>query len=188
MNTPSHYILNLAILGTTISPKEKVAITIGAILPDIPIFILYFVAKFVYKLPEAQIWSETYYEPFWQNLVAFFHSFPLALIGLSVCLYCGWKPGAIACASIILHSVFDFPFHHDDAHRHFFPFSDYRFISPLSYWDKKHYGQFVAFGELLLVLCLTPLVFKLNPSMLTKGLVIAINLLYVFGYVRFYLL
>ncbi|MGK7874756.1 MAG: hypothetical protein AB4426_16065 [Xenococcaceae cyanobacterium] len=187
MNTPSHYILNLALLGKSIAPKANVAITIGAILPDIPIFVFYFVAKFIYKLPERQIWSEAYYEPFWQIIIALSHSLPLALIGLFISLYFGWKPGAIACVSMILHSLFDFPVHHDDAHRHFFPFSDYRFISPLSYWDPKHYGSIVAFVELSLVLAVTPLVFDLLYSRFAKVLVIVIELLYVVGYLRFYI-
>ena len=186
MNTPSHYILNLVLLGKTIAPKANAAITIGAILPDLPIFIFYFAAKFVYKLPERQIWSEVYYQPFWQNIIALFHSLPLALIGLFISLYCGWKSGAIACSSLIFHSLLDLPFHHDDAHRHFFPFSDYRFISPLSYWDPKHYGNIVALVELSLVLAVTPLVFNLLDSGLSKGLVIVIEMLYLVGYLRFY--
>jgi len=76
MNTPGHYILNLALLSKTISPKNNMAIAIGAILPDVPIFIFYFVAKFIYKMPEGKIWSEAYYEPFWQNIIALFHSIP----------------------------------------------------------------------------------------------------------------
>jgi hypothetical protein len=72
MNTPGHYILNLALLGKTISPKHHLAIAIGAILPDIPIFVFYFVTKFIYQMPEGKIWSEAYYETFWQNLVALF--------------------------------------------------------------------------------------------------------------------
>jgi hypothetical protein len=38
MNTPGHYILNLALLGKTIAPQHNTAIALGAILPDIPIF------------------------------------------------------------------------------------------------------------------------------------------------------
>lgn len=187
MNTPSHYILNLAFLGKTIAPKNNVAIALGAILPDVPIFIFYFVAKHIYKLPEGKIWSEAYYEPFWQNIVALFHSIPLALIAAAIFYYLDWQPGTILCLSMVCHSLLDLPVHHNDAHRHFFPFTDYRFISPFSYWDVNHYGRIVAFIEVALVLVVNPLVIGLLRSPITKGIVIAIDLFYVFTYVRFYL-
>ncbi|MDJ0688501.1 MAG: hypothetical protein QNJ41_08320 [Xenococcaceae cyanobacterium MO_188.B32] len=188
MNTPSHYILNLALLGKTIAPKDNIAITIGAILPDIPIFLFYFVAKFIYKLPEQKIWSEAYYQPVWQNIIALSHSIPLALVGLIMFIYLDWKTGAVLCISMICHCLLDLPVHHDDAHSHFFPLSNYRFISPFSYWDVNHYGKIVAAIELLLVLIVNPLVLGLLNSPITKGIVIAIDLIYVFGYFRFYLL
>jgi hypothetical protein len=81
MNTPSHYILNLAFLGQVIKYQNNLAIAIGAILPDLPIFIFYFVSKYIYKLPEAKIWSEAYYQPGWQNFIALFHSIPLEIVG-----------------------------------------------------------------------------------------------------------
>jgi len=43
------------------------------------------------------------------------------------------------------------PVHHDDGHRHFFPLSDWRFESPVSYWDPAHYGHIFLWIELLLV-------------------------------------
>lgn len=36
--------------------------------------------------------------------------------------------------SLLLHACADFPLHHDDAHRQFYSFSDFRFASPISYW------------------------------------------------------
>ena len=51
-----------------------------------------------------------------------------------------------------LHSVGDFLLHHDDAHRHFFPFSEWRFQSPVSYWDPRYYGDVVSPIESLVVL------------------------------------
>ncbi len=94
----------------------------------------------------------------------------------------------VFCVSIICHCLLDLPVHHDDAHRHFFPLSNYRFISPFSYWDVNHYGRVVAAIELLLVLIANPLVLGLLNSPITKGIVIAIDLIYLFGYFRFYLL
>ncbi|MDJ0631717.1 MAG: hypothetical protein QNJ34_00865 [Xenococcaceae cyanobacterium MO_188.B29] len=188
MNTPSHYILNLALLGKSIAPNDNIAITVGAILPDIPIFLFYLVAKFIYKLPESKIWSEAYYQTVWQNIIALSHSIPVALIGLIIFIYLDWQTGVVFCVSIICHCLLDLPVHHDDAHRHFFPLSNYRFISPFSYWDINHYGRVVAAIELLLVLIANPLVLGLLNSPITKGIVIAIDLIYLFGYFRFYLL
>ncbi|NES73694.1 MAG: hypothetical protein F6K24_55160 [Okeania sp. SIO2D1] len=159
----------------------------GAIVPDLPIFIFYFVAKFMHKLPEREIWSQAYYQPFWQNIVSLFHSFPMALIALIICLCFKWQLGAIACASILLHCLFDLPLHNYDAHRHFFPFSSYRFISPVSYWDPQHYGKVAAFAELTLVLLVTPMVFQLLRSWPTKGLLIILDLVSIIFYCRFYL-
>jgi hypothetical protein len=59
---------------------------------------------------------------------------------------------ALFCASALLHALCDFPLHAIDAHRHFLPFSQYRFISPLSYWDVRYHAQKVAVVESLLVL------------------------------------
>lgn len=186
MNTPGHYIFNLALLGSTSVWKNNIAVAIGAVLPDVPIFIFYFVAKFIYKMPEAKIWSEAYYEPFWQNTIALLHSIPLALIGALLFYYLDWKPGMVLCISMVCHSLLDLPVHHDDAHRHFYPWSDYRFISPFSYWDARHHGKYVAFIEMALVLGVNPIAIGLLNSSWTKGIVIAIDLFYVVGYYRFW--
>lgn len=182
MKTPSHAILNLALLGKPHLPQANLPIVLGAILPDIPIFIFYFWAKLVLQLPETQIWSEAYYQPFWQNIIALFHSIPLAAIGGLFAYYRGWQIGQIFFLSLVLHSLLDLPVHNDDAHRHFFPFSNYRFISPLSYWDSKHHGDLVSFIETLLVLGATVYNFGLVQSRIGKGLMIAINLLYWLSY------
>ena len=93
----------------------------------------------------------------------------------------------IVCISMICHSLLGLPVHNDDAHRHFFPFSNHRFISPLSYWDKNHYGAIVALIEMALVIGVNPIVFSLLNSPWTKGIVIAIDLYYLLGYSRSYL-
>ncbi len=50
-----------------------------------------------------------------------------------------------------LHVPADLLLHHDDGHRHLFPASDWRFMSPVSYWDPRHYGDIVAPLEALAV-------------------------------------
>jgi hypothetical protein len=185
MKTPSHAIINLAILGRTQHSEWNLLIVTGGILPDIPIFLFYFWAKYIARLPAATIWSKAYYEPFVQNIVALFHSIPLAGIGWLVAYYLGWPSVQILFLSIILHSLGDLPVHNDDAHRHFFPFSNYRFISPFSYWDRKHYGSIVSLVEMLLVLLSTYRVFGLVNSYFGKGLLILVNIFYWAGPVYF---
>jgi len=76
--------------------------------------------------------------------------------------------------------------HNDDAHRHFFPFSNYRFISPFSYWDRNHYGSIVSFVEMLLVLLSTFRLFGFVHSYVGKILLILVNCFYLIASVSFY--
>jgi hypothetical protein len=46
----------------------------------------------------------------------------------------------------------DLPLHHEDAHRHFLPFTNWRFISPVSYWDPEYHGRIIAVIEILFTL------------------------------------
>ena len=186
MKTPSHAIINLAILGSNQHSELNLLIVTGGILPDIPIFLFYFWAKYIARLPEATIWSKAYYEPVVQNIVALFHSIPLAAIGWLIACYFGWQSVQILFISIILHSLGDLPVHNDDAHRHFYPFSNYRFISPFSYWDRNHYGSIVSFIEMLLVLLSTFRVFGFVNSYVGKLLLIVVNCFYLIGSVSFY--
>lgn len=184
MITPSHAILNLFFLGRQNLPQANLPIFLGAILPDLPIFVMYGWAKLIARIPDSTIWKETYYEPFWQNIVAIGHSIPLALLGWAIAYKLNWKMMQVFCISLVLHSLLDLPVHNDDAHRHFFPFSNYRFISPISYWDPNHYGGIVSFVERLLVLLASFPVFNLIQSWFGKGFLILIDVFYLFFLVR----
>lgn len=155
MKTPSHALVNVGLLSLWTSPALALPLFAGAILPDLPIFALYVWAKFWKKLDERTIWSEVYYQRFWQDWVALFHSFPICIMLLGVAI-ATQRPALMAiAASLLLHNLGDFPLHHDDAHRHFYPLSEFRFVSPLSYWDTNHYGKQVAAVEdcLTLICC-----------------------------------
>ena len=186
MNTPSHLVINLALLSQTLAPNTLWAISVGAILPDVPIFIFYAVAKGIYQLPEKQIWTEAYYQSMVQFWVALGHSFPLAIVGLVVSLYWRSGLGITFFASIIGHFLLDIPVHNDDAHRHFFPVSDFRFISPLSYWDVRHHARWVAAGEFLSVLALTPLVWQRSDNLYLRGGLVLLNAGYLLIYPGFW--
>ncbi|MDY6936731.1 MAG: hypothetical protein SWY16_03610 [Cyanobacteriota bacterium] len=186
MNTPGHAVINLALLSH-LSPQANLAIVCGAVLPDLPIFGFYMWAKFVDRLPEREIWQEAYLQPRIQTVVATFHSIPIALGCGLVSYLCGWEIAQIICLSCLLHSLEDIPVHNHDAHRHFFPLSNYRFISPFSYWDSRHYGNIVAAIELSLVFAMTLWVFPRVSSISGQILLIVANLYYWLGYFTFYL-
>ena len=170
MNTPAHAVLNLVVLGRKEDTwPEQAAILIGSVLPDAPMFVFYFVEKIVRKTNEGQIWSVRYYETAWQNFFDLFNSLPLIA---TVCL-----AGALLRArslmllglSMILHVAGDLPLHHDDGHRHFFPFSDWRFSSPVSYWDPAHYGTTVGWIEATLVVFGSLYLVAKHASWLKRG-------------------
>jgi len=182
MNTPSHAIINLALLASYGRPEANLSIAFGAILPDLPIFIFYGWAKWIAKMPERQIWSEAYYSPPMQTIVAAFHSIPVAALGWAIAFQFEWQIPQIICLSLILHSLLDLPVHNDDAHRHFFPVSNYRFVSPVSYWNPRQHGAIVAFLEILLVLFATVSVFSQVRSPVGQGLMVLVNGFYCLGY------
>lgn len=66
----------------------------------------------------------------------------------------------------LLHVLFDFPVHTDDAHVHFWPFTEWRFNSGVSYYQPSNYGNVVGWIQLFIGLfCLGVLIrrFKTWP-------------------------
>lgn len=181
MNTPSHAILNLAVLVDQ-QPQAILPIVVGAVLPDVPMFVLYFWAKKIRRQSERQIWSETFWLPFWQNINHSFHSIPIVLLGIGLSHLAGWPLMKLLFLSALFHCLGDLPLHNDDAHRHFLPFSQYRFISPLSYWDPRCHGRKVALVERLLVLVATFYLFPLIESWPIRILMLVVNGFYLSGY------
>lgn len=151
MNTPAHLVLNAAVLGHGRWRPHWLPITVGAVLPDVPMVAFYIYQRLVLATPERVIWTVSYYQPHWQSVFDLFNSLPL--IGLGA--LAAWRFGAHGWlglfASMALHGLADLPLHNDDAHAHFYPVSSWRFESPVSYWDARHYGSIVAALETALV-------------------------------------
>ena len=196
MNTPSHVILNLALLGRRSRSQLNSPIFWGALVPDLALFGFYGWAKLIAQMDEATIWREAYYEPFWQDIFAVGNSIPLALLVIAIALWIrgrrpGWQPladGSIfLAASVILHCLADLPLHVDDGHQHFWPLSNFRFESKISYWDPDHHVGIVALGEFLLVLVASVRVWQILKSRWLKGLLFVSNGLMWILYASFYL-
>ena len=151
MNTPAHVIVNALVLGRGEWRGLWRPITIGAVAPDVPLVAFFVYERFICSVPDEVIWSQTYFTPHWQAVFDTSHSLPL-LAGAACVAYAARARGLLALfTSMALHSIADFPLHHDDAHAHFFPLSAWKFRSPISYWDPRHYGTLVAPLEVLLV-------------------------------------
>ncbi|MFG6098842.1 hypothetical protein SPB21_26585 [Leptothoe sp. ISB3NOV94-8A] len=196
MNTPSHVILNLALLGHRSRSHLNPSIFWGALVPDLAMFGFYGWAKLIVQMDEATIWREAYYEPFWQTIFDVGNSIPLALLVIALALWVGrrypvWQPLSLGviflAASVILHCLGDLPVHVDDGHRHFWPFSNFRYESPISYWDPDHHGGIVALVEFLLVMVASIRVWQLLQSRWVKGLLLVSNGLMWVIYAGFYL-
>lgn len=151
MNTPAHLVVNLALLGRE-RPEVARWVAAGALLPDLPMFAFYLWQRVVAGAGEAHIWSTAYFEPAWQRLFDGFNSVPLfALLGV-LAWALGQRGPAWGCASVLLHCFGDAFLHREDGHRHLWPLSDERFMSPVSYWDPAHHGALGSGLETLLVL------------------------------------
>ncbi len=144
--------LNALILGRGPWRAAWLPITAGAVMPDLPIIAFYVYQRGVLGTPDAFIWSSAYFQPDWQLLFDLFHSLPLLCLAAVI----SWRARALHLlafiTSMILHCLTDLPLHHDDAHAHFLPLSNWRFESPISYWDARHHGHLIAAVEMLFVL------------------------------------
>ena len=150
MNTPAHAVVNLLLLSRDRGHRYSAAVVGGAIIPDI-VIVVFYAWQLALGTPENQIWSQEYYRPLWQGWIDTFNSVPLILLAMLLCWHFRRYFLLAFLASMLLHVGGDLPLHHDDGHRHFFPFSDWRFSSPVSYWDPAHYGYWASLIEITAV-------------------------------------
>lgn len=160
MNTPVHVTLALAALGRKDKPKLNTPIVVGALIPDIAMFLLFFYEVAI-GTPQMVIWNQKYYSPLWQNTTDLFNSIPIFIAIYLVALHKKWTAVQVLCLAGLLHLLTDLPLHHDDGHRHFYPFSDWRFESPVSYWDPNHYGHYWSIFEAILLMVTAYLSYKI---------------------------
>ena len=180
MNTPGHAVVNLLFLGKRDRPILFAPVALGAVLPDVPMLVFYVYQKTWLGTPEHTIWSESYYLLGWQAFFDVFHSLPLVALAAALA-YAMKSPRLVALlVSMMVHAVCDLLLHHNDAHRHFFPFSEWRFASPVSYWDPRHYGAIVSAIEIVVVIIGAVWLFKQYPAKGPRGFLALILASYVF--------
>ncbi len=173
MNTPTHLLIGAAILArprgntethTPEPPWRNWEVVLGALAPDAALFVMFAWMRWVVGVSEETLWDEVYWRDGWQSLFAMGNSFPVYVTLLAIAWfnrsYLWGRVLSVFALAALLHLAFDLPFHHDDAHRHFWPVSDWRFRSPLSYWNPAHHGDVVGIVEAVLAIGLIVLLWR----------------------------
>ncbi len=142
MITSTHMLTAAAILSERDKPYRNAAAVLGGVFPDLSIFVLFGWAK-LQGVAQWEIWRKLYWHEPWQTLGAISNSFPIwgALLVLGLAVRSTLM--TVFAAAVVIHLALDLPVHADDAHRHFWPLTDWRFHSPLSYWDTDHHSRIV---------------------------------------------
>ncbi|MEL6563270.1 MAG: cobalamin biosynthesis protein CobQ [Pseudomonadota bacterium] len=147
MNTPAHLLLGAAAFGRPGSSKILLAALVGALAPDLSLYLMAGTALFVLQIPPQRVFDELYFSDAWQTVFAIDNSF---IVWGVLCAVAVWRraPWAIALTGAgVLHLALDFPLHHDDGRPHFWPLTSWVFESPISYWDRRHGATWVAPAE-----------------------------------------
>ena len=188
MTTHSHAILNIALLSKRDKPFLHRYAFIGAVLPDLPLFIFFIIESIIRKTPEAELWGSLYFTEAWQNFFDIFNSVPLILILLGIGYYLlNSEKITIFAWSLLIHCAFDLLTHNDDGHHHLYPLSDFAFESPISYWDRDHYAGIVAPIERVVFLIASIYLFPRLKTRLARWCLIIVNILFIASYLLFFL-
>ena len=182
MNTQTHVLLAAALLSKPDAPARNTAVIAGALVPDLAIYTLFVWSKLA-GIPERTVWSTLYYQPPWSDAVTIGNSAPLYLAVLLAALLIGryWRPALLAAVfagAALIHLAADLPVHVDDAHAHFWPLTDWRFRSPVSYWHPDHYGGPFALFEIGFGIVLAVLLWRRFHAVWVRALLVAAILVY----------
>lgn len=196
MNTQTHLLVAAALFAGPGHPKRNVAAIAGAFVPDIAIYGLWLWSK-LNAIPENTVWRELYWQQPWQTYTAFGNSLPLYLTILVASVAVAKAPAprqrpapgtgvterwwpfvdgqpaiAIFALAAVTHLAGDFPVHVADAHAHLWPISDWRFHSPVSYWDPAHYGNWFQALEIALGITLAVVLFRRFQALWIRALMV----------------
>jgi hypothetical protein len=198
MNTQTHLLLASALLARPGRENRvgNAAVIAGALLPDAVIFVMFVWSKLI-GAPESEVWSSWYFNPPWLTAIDWMNSLPLFAGLLLLGLLLPRGPLVLAGLSSVLtlfalaaitHLLGDLPLHVNDGHAHFVPFSEWRFVSPVSYWDPRYYGNIVSVIELGLGLILIAILWRRFQSKIIRAILALAVLTYAVPYVWFVLL
>ncbi len=177
MNTPAHLLIGTAAFGRQGQPALFWAAALGAIMPDLSLYVLGAVSIWLLGIPPSRVFNELYFSDAWQTVFAIDNSFVLWGALLALALWARREWAVVLCAAALLHIALDFPLHHDDGRPHFWPISNWVFESPVSYWDVRHGASWIAPAEGAFSLCAAVLLWRAHVSWPIRALVLVLLLL-----------
>ena len=173
MMTQSHLIVSAALLTRSGHPRDNAAVIAGALWPDASIFVLFAWSKLIANISERALWSDVYWQEPWQTLSALTNSIPLLALLMVFGLALGWRILWLFAAAALAHIALDFPFHASDAHRHLWPITDWRFHSPLSYWEPGRAAGLVRIFEFAITLAGLVVLWRRFSGRVVRSLLLA---------------
>jgi len=172
VNTPAHLIFGTAAFGKPGNARVTIAAVLGSLAPDISLYVMVSWSIFVAGINPNVVFGEYYYSSTWQQVFAVDNSFVLWGLGLGLAMGAR-RPAFIAFASAgLLHLAFNFPVHNHDARMHFWPLSDWVFVSPISYWERLFHAGIVSPIELMLALGFVGVLFYRFRRISSRALII----------------
>ncbi len=186
MNVPAHLIFGAAAFGKPDNWRITLAAVLGSFAPDVSLFVMAGWALFVSGVDPAIVFGEYYFSDGWQGVFAVDNSFIFWGMALLAAVW-GKRPVLIAFAGAgLMHLGFDFLLHNSDARIQFWPLTDWKFYSPVSYWDTRYYASIVSPIELGLTLLLAFFMFRrftgrLARVMIVIAVIVAVLTSHVFG-------
>ncbi len=182
MNSPTHSLLALALLSKRGDRKRNLAVFVGSLLPDAVIYLWFPYQAFIKGESGVRIWDQLYFEPPMQNAIALFNSIPiygaLAAAGFLARGKLWGKLLLFFALAALIHMATDLPVHNHDAYRHFWPLSDWRFISPFSYYEGDHHGRAVSLIEAVIAFGCIAVLWRRFPALWARIVMGLLSVLY----------
>lgn len=155
----------------------------GGFFPDLPMFLMVGMSRMMegpvnlWRQPDGLYWIDP-----WRTMTGLTHSLPV----WTALVLAGWfmmRRGAgrmvlagqallVFSAGALLHAVADFFVHTHDAHAQLLPFSDWRFHSPVSYYQASHFGREFSVVELAFCLVAGWALFRAFKSWTVRTMVV----------------
>jgi len=155
MITPSHIIYNWAFgQSLALAKRAKLALVMGGFLPDLPTYLFFAVHTFFIGTSQQTLWDTTYFESDWSTVITLSHSLILWPLAFAIGLFLQRTLLKFVALGGLIHVTMDFFVHNDDAYRHFWPLTEWKFMSPVSYWDPAHFGTLVGAVDSVVIIAL----------------------------------